>query len=101
MVMAIVVGLALGQFYYIAEIASYLIAPFLMVMLFGVFLQVPFKNLRKGFMKLKVTLHRLVLSLYRYRRRQLSLFGRPFTLEFTTSAIAATTLSLSFCRSNG
>jgi len=55
MVMAIVVGLALGQFYYIAEIASYLIAPFLMVMLFGVFLQVPFKNLRKGFMKLSVS----------------------------------------------
>lgn len=62
MLLAIVAGLTLGQSESVAENASYLITPFLMIMLFGVFLQVPFKNLRKGFMNLKVTLLSLVVN---------------------------------------
>lgn len=54
MLIAIAVGLALGQIDTVASAVSVFIMPFLIVMLFGVFLQVPLKNLKKAFMNRKV-----------------------------------------------
>ncbi|RQD75104.1 MAG: arsenic resistance protein [Candidatus Syntrophonatronum acetioxidans] len=54
MIMAIFLGIFLGRFDYIAEGASHFIMPFLMVMLFGVFLQTPFGSLKAGFKNVKV-----------------------------------------------
>lgn len=54
MLVAIAVGLALGQIDTVASAASVFIMPFLIVMLVGVFLQVPLKNLKKAFMNRKV-----------------------------------------------
>lgn len=47
MLVAIVVGLSIGQIDTVANAASVFIMPFLIVMLFGVFLQVPHKNIKK------------------------------------------------------
>lgn len=54
LIAAIFLGLALGQIGNIAETAAHFVVPFLMVMLFGVFLQTPFESLKKGFMNTKV-----------------------------------------------
>ncbi len=54
MIAAIFVGLFLGQVSHVAETAAHFIIPFLMVMLFGVFLQTPPKRLKEGFMNAKV-----------------------------------------------
>ncbi|MCC5909364.1 MAG: arsenic resistance protein [Clostridiaceae bacterium] len=54
MIIAMLIGLALGQINNIAGGATYFITPFLMVMLFGVFLQTPIEGLKKGFKNAKV-----------------------------------------------
>lgn len=54
MLMAIFLGLVLGQIRFVAETAALFIMPFLIIMLFGVFFQVPLKNLRKAFLNRKV-----------------------------------------------
>lgn len=54
MLLAITGGLALGQIDTVASTASLFIMPFLIVMLFGVFLQVSLKNLKKAFKNRKV-----------------------------------------------
>lgn len=54
MIIAIFIGLALGQVEAAAGAASYFILPFLMLMLFGTFLQVQFASIKKGFMNVKV-----------------------------------------------
>ncbi len=55
MIIAIFIGLALSQSSAIAERASLFITPFLMIMLFGVFMQIPFKSLKAGFANVKLT----------------------------------------------
>ncbi len=54
MLFAITGGLALGQIATVANIASLFIMPFLIVVLFGAFLQVSLQNLKKAFMNRKV-----------------------------------------------
>ncbi len=45
-----------GQIATVATVANLFIMPFLIVMLFGVFLQVPLQNLKKAFMNRKVAI---------------------------------------------
>ncbi|MFN6945886.1 MAG: arsenic resistance protein [Cytophagaceae bacterium] len=51
--LAIVIGILIGQLESGKVYAQYLIVPFLMMMLFGVFLNIPSRNLLKGFYNLK------------------------------------------------
>ena len=52
----VALGILLGQIGIVQEYAEYLITPFLMVMLFLVFLQIPLKDILKSFKNLKFTL---------------------------------------------
>lgn len=52
---AIFMGLALGQINWFSENAVYLIVPTLIVMLYGVFLNIPFNRLANAFQNYKVT----------------------------------------------
>ena len=55
MIMAIFLGIFLGRVDYVAsETASHFIVPFLMVMLFVVFLQTPFGSLKAGFKNVRL-----------------------------------------------
>jgi len=54
-VVAVLVGLALGKIAWVADGAASLIVPFLMVMLYGVFLHVPLSGLGKAFQSIKFT----------------------------------------------
>jgi len=54
MIVAIFLGIFLGRVDYIAEGASHFIVPFLMVMLFGVFLQTSFGSLKAGFKNVRL-----------------------------------------------
>ncbi|WP_241421228.1 arsenic resistance protein [Candidatus Contubernalis alkaliaceticus] len=53
MIVAIFIGLGLGQVNSITALASFFIVPFLMVILFGTFLQITFASLKEGFMNIK------------------------------------------------
>ena len=55
LIISIFLGLTLGQLQTVAAIAGYFILPSLMVMLFGIFLQIPLQSLRAGFINVKVT----------------------------------------------
>lgn len=79
MIMAIFLGIFLGRVDYVAEGASLLIVPFLMVMLFGVFLQTPFGSLKAGFKNVKVA-------------------GLSFLINFVWTPLLAFTLSFLFFR---
>ena len=59
---AIAVGLLLGQFPLITEKATLFIMPFLMIMLYGVFLHVPLKSLGNAFRNPKFTITSLVVN---------------------------------------
>ncbi len=61
-VIAILFGLSLGQFTFAADLSALFIMPFLIIMLFGVFLQVPIKNLRKAFFNKIVTVLSLAIN---------------------------------------
>lgn len=52
---AVALGLILGQFYWMAANAASFITPFLMVMLFGVFLQIPLHHLGRALKNFKFT----------------------------------------------
>ncbi|AOY75055.1 arsenic resistance protein [Clostridium formicaceticum] len=54
MIIAMFVGLGLGQIGNVAVAAAYFITPFLMMMLFGIFLQTPVESLKEGFKNAKV-----------------------------------------------
>ena len=49
----VALGILLGQIGFVQEYAEYLITPFLMVMLFLVFLQIPLKDILKSSKNLK------------------------------------------------
>ncbi|MBZ9730449.1 hypothetical protein LB467_12205 [Salegentibacter sp. JZCK2] len=51
--LAVLLGILIGQNSSIGNYAEYLIVPFLMIMLFGIFLNIPIKNLLKSFSNLK------------------------------------------------
>lgn len=51
--MAIGLGLLIGQNAFLEKIASYLIVPFLMIMLYVLFLAIPLNNLKENFFNLK------------------------------------------------
>lgn len=59
---AVVLGLLLGQIAAIKSFAEYFIVPFLMVMLFGLFLNIPIKYLFSSFSNLKFILANLVIN---------------------------------------
>ena len=61
-IIAMLLGLAIGQVSNVAETAQQLIVPFLVVMLFGVFLQTPIESLRAGFKNSKVVKIVLVIN---------------------------------------
>lgn len=61
MIMAIFVGLGLGQVE-TARVAERFILPFLMVMLFGVFLQVPLARLKEGFRSKRLVALSLIVN---------------------------------------
>jgi len=64
MIIVILFGLALGQITYAADLAALFIMPFIIIMLFGVFLQVPLKNLRKALLNKKVTALSLAINFF-------------------------------------
>ena len=51
--LAVIAGLLAGQVETVASFAGYVIVPFLMLMLFGLFLNIPIKDLLKSFSNLK------------------------------------------------
>ena len=51
--LAVILGLLIGQMSEARNYAEYFIVPFLMIMLFGLFLNIPIKNLLKSFSNLK------------------------------------------------
>lgn len=55
-------GILLGQIGFVQEYAEYLITPFLMVMLFLVFLQIPLKDILKSSKNLKFTLTAVIIN---------------------------------------
>ena len=55
-------GILLGQIGFVQEYAEYLITPFLMVMLFLVFLQIPLKDILKSLKNLKFTLTAVIIN---------------------------------------
>lgn len=55
-------GLLLGQISVIKRFSEYLIVPFLMVMLFGLFMNIPFKNLLSSFSNLKFISANLIIN---------------------------------------
>ncbi len=59
---AVGVGLLLGQISVIKSFSEYLIVPFLMVMLFGLFLNIPFTNLLSSFSNLKFISANLIIN---------------------------------------
>lgn len=62
MIAAMIAGLALGQIGNVAGMATHFITPFLIVMLFGVFLQTPVASLKAGFKNAKVLRMSLVIN---------------------------------------
>ncbi|MEX0661206.1 MAG: hypothetical protein WD381_05535 [Balneolaceae bacterium] len=60
--LAVIAGLLAGQLETVAMYAEYAIVPFLMLMLYGLFLNIPIKNLLKSFSNLKFFSANLVLN---------------------------------------
>ena len=58
----VALGILLGQIGFVQEYAEYLITPFLMVMLFLVFLQIPLKDILKTSKNLKFTLTAVIIN---------------------------------------
>ena len=58
----VAIGILLGQIEFIQTYAEYLITPFLMVMLFLVFIQIPLKDILKSFKNLKFTLTAVIIN---------------------------------------
>ncbi|WP_339296077.1 arsenic resistance protein [Paenibacillus sp. FSL W7-1279] len=50
---AVAIGLAVGQLPFAAEYAEYTIVPFLLLMLYGLFLTIPLRQLRKAFKNIR------------------------------------------------
>lgn len=59
---AVLLGLFFGQFHFFANYAEYFVVPFLMVMLFGLFLNIPIKDLLKSFKNLKFLSANLLIN---------------------------------------
>jgi len=51
--LAVIIGLVLGQIPFIEANAGYLIVPFLLLMLYGLFLTIPIKDLKNAFLNIK------------------------------------------------
>ena len=58
----VAIGILLGQIGFVQTYSEYLITPFLMVMLFLVFLQIPLKDILKSFKNLKFTLTVVIIN---------------------------------------
>ena len=58
----VALGILLGQIGFVQEYAEYLITPFLMIMLFLVFLQIPLKDILKSSKNLKFTLTAVIIN---------------------------------------
>ncbi|WP_455543919.1 arsenic resistance protein [Intestinibacter sp.] len=58
----VALGIILGQIAFVQTYSEYLITPFLMVMLFLVFLQIPLKDILKSFKNLKFTLTAVTIN---------------------------------------
>ena len=58
----VALGILLGQIGFVQEYAEYLITPFLMIMLFLVFLQIPLKDILKTSKNLKFTLTAVIIN---------------------------------------
>lgn len=58
----VALGILLGQIGFVQEYVEYLITPFLMVMLFLVFLQIPLKDILKSLKNLKFTLTAVIIN---------------------------------------
>lgn len=58
----VALGILLGQIGFVQEYSEYLITPFLMVMLFLVFLQIPLKDILKSSKNLKFTLTAVIIN---------------------------------------
>ena len=58
----VALGILLGQIGFVQEYAEYLITPFLMVMLFLVFLQIPLKDILKSSKNLEFTLTAVIIN---------------------------------------
>ena len=58
----VALGILLGQIGFVQEYVEYLITPFLMVMLFLVFLQIPLKDILKSSKNLKFTLTAVIIN---------------------------------------
>ena len=62
LIIAIIVGLVIGQVDTVSNIASLFIMPFLMTMLFGTFIQIQPASLKKGFKNFRLAGLSLVIN---------------------------------------
>jgi len=59
---AVVIGLVIGQVGFIKDYTEHFITPFLVVMLYGVFLQIPIREITKAFKNIKCTFTSLTIN---------------------------------------
>jgi len=59
---AVVLGIVLGQVSYIEGVAEYFIVPFLLFMLYGLFLSVPIKDLKNALLNIKFASSSLMIN---------------------------------------
>lgn len=76
---AVAIGLLLGQFPVVSEYADYGIVPFLLLMLYGLFLTIPLQQLREAFKNIKF-------------------LGASTAINFIWTPLLAWDSALSFCR---
>ena len=62
LILAIVIGLALSNFNILSDNTGNLINLFLCIMLYGIFLEVPLKNLKKGFNNIKFSSASIIIN---------------------------------------
>ena len=92
----VALGILLGQIGFVQEYAEYLITPFLMVMLFLVFLQIPLKDILKSSKNLKFTLTAVIIN-FIWTPFLIFILGKIFLANYPELLIGYITLMVTPC----
>ena len=90
------IGILLGQIGFVQTYSEYLITPFLMVMLFLVFLQIPLKDILKSFKNLKFTLTAVIIN-FIWTPLLILVLGRLFLVDHPELLIGYIMLMVTPC----
>ena len=92
----VAIGILLGQIGFVQTYSEYLITPFLMVMLFLVFLQIPLKDILKSFKNLKFTLTAVIIN-FIWTPLLILVLGRLFLVDHPELLIGYIMLMVTPC----